>query len=233
MQTDSKSGGSGSASTNGSGGAAAIATGSQAPFKLAKTVLTSFAALETDPTYVLHMAVSASKATTTTAPTQVSNSGAAPIASASGSGGGSGGGGEVCCVAAATSDHVIKMYDYTLGAGTLTLTTQLAGHKSTIHDISFVPGSNNSLLVSASEDGSIILWDTKTGKPVRPFKAPVSSLPFFSAAVSGNILSGGAEAIERTVDGSKESVAVTLLWNIQTGELLHTLDFHTQDVTQV
>jgi hypothetical protein len=170
--------------------AAAIASGAQAPFRLCKTVLTSFSSFEADPTYVMHMAVSASTATVASTPKPSNNSAASASAAAAAAAPKAT---TSCCIAAATSDHVVKLYDYNLQTGALTLMHQLGSHKTTIHDVQFVPGTNNSLLCSASEDGTVVMWDARTAKPAAaPFSA--SNTPFFSCSVSGHMLAAGTTA---------------------------------------
>jgi len=65
---------------------------------------------------------------------------------------------ETNVVAVSGSDHGINLFD----ANTLQFLTQFQGHTDTIHDISFNHEGNS--LFSGSSDGTIHLWDVRSGK---------------------------------------------------------------------
>lgn len=84
------------------------------------------------------------------------------------------------------------------------------GHNDTVWWVTF--SADGSLAASASEDGTIILWDTKTWEPkFRPLKAHVGAVYSVAFSPDGKTLvSGGRDKVIR-------------LWDIQTGKLLNPL----------
>ncbi|HMG72802.1 MAG TPA: serine/threonine-protein kinase [Pyrinomonadaceae bacterium] len=86
----------------------------------------------------------------------------------------------------------------------------LEGHNGTVWSVAFSP--DGTLAASASEDATIILWDTKNWNPkFPPFKlhrGPVYAVAF---SVDGKLLASGSA--DKTIK----------LWDTETGQLLKTL----------
>ncbi len=83
------------------------------------------------------------------------------------------------------------------------------GHTGPVATVAFVPGK--SLALSASDDQTLRLWDTTTGKPVRTLSGQASEVICASVAPDG----------EHALSGSPDGRA--LVWNLGTGELVATL----------
>ena len=89
-------------------------------------------------------------------------------------------------------------------------------------DYSFLDsGKDNPMLVSASSDGTIKIWDLETYQEIRTLECHKSWL--YSAAVSDDkkhIISGGGDRIVR-------------LWCFHTGKLISCFEGHTNDIRWV
>ena len=95
----------------------------------------------------------------------------------------------------------------------------LAGHKGFVKSVAFSP--DGKILASGSVDGTIKLWNVKTGTEIRTFtghKGGVYSVAFISY---GTILASGSA--DMTIK----------FWNVETGTEIHTPTGHTDAVLSV
>jgi len=95
----------------------------------------------------------------------------------------------------------------------------LKGHRGQISRVLFHPVY--SLLVSASEDASIKVWDVETGKPEKSLKGHTGTVNNLAFNVQGTLLA------------SCSSDLTIKLWNFQTFECMKTLHGHEHNVTGV
>jgi hypothetical protein len=103
-------------------------------------------------------------------------------------------------VASADRAGGITIWESASGEEALTL----AGHKSTVNSLAFLPG----LLASAGQDGTVVLWDAAEGKERKKWQAHP----------------GGCESVDFTPDGriiTSGRDKVAKVWD-QTGKLLMT-----------
>jgi WD40 repeat protein/DNA-binding CsgD family transcriptional regulator len=94
-----------------------------------------------------------------------------------------------------------------------------SGHTDAVRSVSVSPDGRT--MLSASQDGSLILWDVQTGEQLRQFTGHEGNVwtvvfhPDGQTALSGSV--------DRTL----------ILWDIETGELLRRFTGHTADVRMV
>ncbi|KAG0336900.1 hypothetical protein BG004_007864, partial [Podila humilis] len=97
---------------------------------------------------------------------------------------------------------------------------QQGPHKAGINSIQYAP--TGSLFITASQDGSIKVWDAVSGKVVRTIDNAHSGKGVTNATISKNgryILSGGFDSVGK-------------LWDIASGKLLHGFTGATQKTTK-
>ncbi|PRP77481.1 WD repeat-containing protein 89-like [Planoprotostelium fungivorum] len=120
------------------------------------------------------------------------------------------------CVAASTSDNVIKIFD----PNTRVLVRQLNGHTNTINEFNFASTSPEGLF-SASSDGTIRRWDMRAGSAVQTIKD--GNVEFYSVGVN--------QSDTGLASGSGNTIKA---WDLRTGKVALTYeDFHSDDITQV
>ena len=107
------------------------------------------------------------------------------------------------------SDHLLQMPEK----------QTLEGHRGQITKLLFHPVY--SLLVSASEDASIKVWDVETGKPEKSLKGHAGVVNSLSFNATGTLLA------------SASSDLTIKLWNFQTFECTKTLQGHDHDISDV
>lgn len=91
------------------------------------------------------------------------------------------------------------------------LVRTMRGHKGYIGRIAWSPDGR--ILASPSEDRTIRLWDTETGKLIRKLEGHVGGIYSVAFNLNGQLLSGGM--------GSPS----VFLWNADTGQMITTLDY--------
>ena len=89
-------------------------------------------------------------------------------------------------------------------------------HNDCVVNISFSPDGN--YIVSASEDRTIKLWESATGKLIRTHHAGYASFPIASFSRDGNFII--SETVDRIVLDEEDSdvAGETRVWSINTGE---------------
>ncbi len=94
----------------------------------------------------------------------------------------------------------------------------LTGHNNDVRSVSFSP--DGTLLASGSLDGTIGLWNVKTGKRLHTLTGHRSGASSVSFSPDGSLLTSG----------SGNTIG---LWDVKTGSLLRTLTGHKDDVYSV
>jgi WD40 repeat protein/CHAT domain-containing protein len=96
---------------------------------------------------------------------------------------------------------------------------RLEGHKGVVYSVRFSP--NGKLLASGSGDGTIKLWDGKTGILRHTLMGHSGGVTSVSFSPNGKTLASGSG--DMTIK----------LWDVKTGTVIHTLSGHTAGVTSV
>lgn len=102
--------------------------------------------------------------------------------------------------------------------------TTLLGHSQPVWDAKFSP--DDSLIASASLDGTVIVWNASNGEKVHVLRhQPVEQVREISFSPNGSILASNGHYWFRSPPGSENwSVETRLhLWDISTGSLLKTV----------
>ena len=95
----------------------------------------------------------------------------------------------------------------------------LGGHAYTVNDVSFSP--DGKLLVSASADKTLKLWDASTGKEIKTLTGHTNGVNGISFSPDGKLLASASR--DKTLK----------LWNTSTGKEVKTLTGHTDEVIAV
>ena len=113
----------------------------------------------------------------------------------------------------------VKTFGIDRHGGSLVMT--LTGHGDEVRSIAYSP--DGLLLASGSSDGSVRIWDTRTGEEtMSPMRSEDSSVRSVTFAPNGNSLATGSDA------------GVINLWNLEAGQVtLRTLGNHTRRVNCV
>jgi WD40 repeat protein len=136
--------------------------------------------------------------------------------------------GEVTCLlsnllgphglASAGSDRVVKLWDLDPVQAPARPAHTCTGHTGAITGLAFKP--DDSSLASASEDGTVRIWDVKTGKNVFTFKEHRFPIHALAWDYRSGLLASANEAVGK----SGNSVGVVHLWEPQRGTILATLN---------
>jgi WD40 repeat protein len=97
---------------------------------------------------------------------------------------------------------------------------KLSDHKKRVVAVAFSP--NSTLLASASQDKTVILWDTRSGqKIIKPLKEHKDAVMAVAFSADGTILASASN--DKTMK----------LWRIPSGDLIGTLDGHGEEIIAV
>jgi WD40 repeat protein len=105
------------------------------------------------------------------------------------------------------------------GQGSAEMIRRFSGHRDTVRAIAFLPGGDRAL--SASADGTLILWDIESGDILRRFTGHGDGV--WDVAVSPD----GRTALSGAADHT------LILWDIQTGEVIRRFTGHEDAVLSV
>ena len=95
----------------------------------------------------------------------------------------------------------ITVWEGATGAETITL----PGHKAAVNALAFLPG----LLVSASQDGSVILWDIAEGKERKKWVAHAGGCEFVDFTPEGRIVTCGRDKVAKVWDQTGKVLLTT------------------------
>ncbi len=95
----------------------------------------------------------------------------------------------------------------------------LGGHANSVNGVSFSPDGN--MLASASDDNTVKLWNSETGKEINTLTGHTDVVWGVSFSPDGNMLASAS------ADGTVK------LWNSETGEEINTLTGHKGQVNKV
>lgn len=112
---------------------------------------------------------------------------------------------------------------------TSTLVQQFGGHTDRVNAVAFSPDSSH--LFTGSQDGTVRMWETTSGRLVRTFARSNRREYVTSLAISpdGNRLLVSVHPGSRT--GQEDDVAI--LWEIVEGKILYLFDGHTSGIQDV
>jgi WD40 repeat protein/energy-coupling factor transporter ATP-binding protein EcfA2 len=94
----------------------------------------------------------------------------------------------------------------------------LGGHANSVNGVSFSPDGK---MASASDDHTVKLWDTSTGKVIKTLTGHENSVKGVSFSPNGKMLASASD--DNTVK----------LWNTSTGKVIKTLTVHTSSVNRI
>ncbi|MEI6872504.1 MAG: c-type cytochrome domain-containing protein [Verrucomicrobiota bacterium] len=104
-------------------------------------------------------------------------------------------------VASADRAGGITVWEGATGAEAVTL----PGHKTAVNALAFLPG----LLVSASQDGSVILWDIAEGKERKKWVAHAGGCEFVDFTPEGRIVTCGRDKVAKVWDQTGKVLLTT------------------------
>ena len=113
-------------------------------------------------------------------------------------------------------DDLIHLFD---SANPTAALKTFNGHDGDVHAVVITPDERR--VASAGDDRQIILWDIKSGKPIRKRPAHEKAIPTLALSPNGKMLASGSRD------------HLIRLWNMETGRLRETLVGHTEDVLSV
>jgi hypothetical protein len=107
-------------------------------------------------------------------------------------------------VAVSLSNHTVKLYRPRESC--LEYERDLAGHSSTISDVQYALPDAPHALHTSSADGTVLGWDTRSGKQVEKYTRQGQELWSFSAGggSSGHLLAAGGNAEVSERQGERE-----------------------------
>ncbi|MDX2272595.1 MAG: protein kinase [Cyanobacteriota bacterium] len=129
-------------------------------------------------------------------------------------------------LASSGDDRVVKVWDLS----SLEAIFALEGHTSVVNSLSFnSDGLSSLLLASGSGDGTIKVWNLITGSLLRTFKdqSGVWSVAFSPLRVTP--LPGRAETSKTVLASGHEGKQIRL-WDVVTGQAVHTFSGHTSRI---
>ena len=124
---------------------------------------------------------------------------------------------------------IVRVWDLSTGESFRTVMGQLARHTVWIDSISFTPDGR--LAVSGSiRDGAVRVWDLSSGKLLYTLKGHTNGINSVRITPDGRLAISGSGDIHHDFDDRDYTVRV---WDLSSGELLHTLKGHTNEVKSV
>jgi WD40 repeat protein len=105
----------------------------------------------------------------------------------------------------------------------------ISGHTDRILDVAISPDGQTAL--SASADKTLILWNLETGEAIRTFSGHTFVVNTIAFSPDGQtVLSGSCRQEKRATECVQGEI---ILWDVKTGEILHTFIGHTDRVSSV
>jgi len=104
-------------------------------------------------------------------------------------------------VASADRAGGITVWESATGAEAITL----PGHQTAVNALAFLPG----LLVSAGQDGTVVLWDIAEGKERKKWTAHAGGCEFVDFTADGRIVTCGRDKVAKVWDQSGKALLTT------------------------
>jgi WD40 repeat protein len=95
---------------------------------------------------------------------------------------------------------------------------RLQGHTTPVTGLAYAAGDQPELLATSAVDGSICLWNARTGQRLHRLQGHTGEVAALGFAANGTILASGSNDFSAR------------LWDVESGRLLHTLLRHTQPI---
>ncbi len=130
-------------------------------------------------------------------------------------------------VASASNDGTVRLWDPATGRPI----KLLGRHVHSAFSLAFRPGSDQ--LASAGEDGVIQVWETKTGSLLRALPVGTGTIYALSYSRDGQLLASGDGYRPVEEPSHMRGHGVIRILDASTGQVLHTLRSHTQNVMGV
>ena len=130
-------------------------------------------------------------------------------------------------VASASRDGTIRLFDSATGR----LIKLLGRHKHAAFSLAFHPEGRE--LASAGENGNIRIWDPRAGFLLRVLPTGTDTIYALSYSPDGRLLASGDGFPPYEEPSHMRGQGVVRIWDAATGQVLHTLRGHTQNVTGV
>jgi WD40 repeat protein/serine/threonine protein kinase len=130
-------------------------------------------------------------------------------------------------VASASKDGTIRLWDSATGR----LVKLLGRHKNSAFCLAFQPGGKE--LASAGENGNIRIWDPRAGSLLRTLPSGTDTIYALNYSRDGRLLASGDGFPPFEEPYHMRGQGVVRIWDVATGQVLHTLRGHTQNVMGV
>src|SRR5262249_4380077 len=130
-------------------------------------------------------------------------------------------------VASASKDGTVRLWDPATGRHI----KLLGRHKHSAFSMTFRPGGDQ--LASGAADGAILVWEPRAGSLLRILSKGTDTVYALSYSPDGRLLASGHGFPPWEEVDHMRGRGVVRIWDAATGEVLHTLQGHTQNVMGV
>jgi len=123
-------------------------------------------------------------------------------------------------LASGSDDETVKLWDVATGQ----MSRTLSGHELWVNSVVFAP--DGKVLASGSADRTVKLWDIATGHVLDTFSGHTDWVRSVAFSPDGNVLASGSCGESDAQDPSKCIAGEIRLWDVATGQMLHTFAGH-------